>query len=1335
MGRAAWWLTLLLLAGPAAADPTGSLDDPSPTIPEALNAPDWSFANVLQSPWWAQTNTTHDGLHAAQSGQPAYGEESRLETVVTGPGQVAFWWRVASPDKKRGLTFSIDGTARFSISGEQEWAHVVVDVPAGPRELAWTYGSWDTSNPYGNGWLDEVAYFSGTGLAPYFNAQPTNQLVQIADRVTLRADVSAGPSAVLQWYRGSTLLPGGTNATLVIPRFRRDDIGTYCLVVSNALGAVTSRVANVSALVQVPTSHSMLAGEELALEILAEGAGPFTYQWYVPGGATLSKTNTLALKNLSARSTPSTVVVRVKDGLLATKEVVVRIDVFSPDAKCLPLQLEGWSHDVVVEAAPSPYSDLGTSYGEMGAASVPLPTTSMDALPAARRLGAVHTSNYTRLDTNVVYEFQPYAGSNALMRSIGAPPRTLRLQQPGRYRSLRILQSGFNGTDSFPDVVVLGFEDPAEVVAWRPLEQAYSFNRQALVLPQLKYLAASNQWVATSGAALGELRLDLTAFGLADRQLTSLSFARPWPAGALTRVDQGLQVLAVSGERTDGAQPPTILRDPESVLGEPGEAVVLRTLAIGTPPLSLQWRCNGLSIEGATERQLEVAELEPGEARFFDVTVSNAMGVVTSATACVSLPGPPRLVSFPTNQEVDADSMVFLRPEAVGLGPMICQWRANGTNLAWATNLTLVLTNVTGAINGKYDLLLSNDLGSLVSPEVKVTVRPYPSLEEATDAPELTWHVNSPSAWVGQTNSTHDGVDALKCGSLVHQDSAEVAVDLQGPGILSFWYYLDDHAELDFQFYVDVPGLPANSFCQGWHQHVVTIPEGAHQAVWRFRRATASWWQDELVYLDQVSFTPATSRPRIVECTELAPVLGGDEAKLEVAALSMEEMTFQWLKDGEPIVGATGTNYTIPRAMPADAGNYSVAVSNRFGMVYSEAQALVVERPTWVLALLGQWGTEAPSGFRRFQVAGNHAYLASREMGLVVLDLHDPHALRLVSQLDVEGGVTDLQVTNNMAYLACSKLGLQIVDVSDPGNPKVLGTSSPFMADGVQVTGQFAFLSSRSGDPRVVDVSNPATPAVMSANPSWLGVDAFYGICLAGPYAYLADEADGLQVLEVRNPQKPVWIGGLRGMPSIRGVRVSGNRACVGNPTPGWSILDVSDPLHLAVVGEYNVGEPRFFKPTPGSLVGVRPTDLWFEGDLAYLACGSNGLHVVNLAIPSQPTEVASCRTRSRAVDVQVDSGKVYLLDDVAGLLVLEPRPGAESPLPPIIGEPHLSPGGLMAFPISGESGCRYSLEASRDLKQWQPVTTITATTAVTMVEVPSGSGDTQVFYRVQASQ
>jgi hypothetical protein len=181
--------------------------------------------------------------------------------------------------------------------------------------------------------------------------------------------------------------------------------------------------------------------------------------------------------------------------------------------------------------------------------------------------------------------------------------------------------------------------------------------------------------------------------------------------------------------------------------------------------------------------------------------------------------------------------------------------------------------------------------------------------------------------------------------------------------------------------------------------------------------------------------------------------------------------------------------------------------------------------------------------------------------------------------------------------------------------------------------------------------------------------------------------------------------------------------------------LDVTDPLHLAVVGEYNVGEPRFFKPTPGSLASVRPTDLWFEGDLAYLACGSNGLHVVNLAIPSQPREVASCRTRSRAVDVQVDSGKVYLLDEVAGLLVLEPRPGTDSPLPPIIGEPRLSPDGSMAFPVSGESGCRYSLEASRDLKQWQPVATITATTAITRVEIPPVSGDTQVFYRVQASQ
>jgi hypothetical protein len=51
-------------------------------------------------------------------------------------------------------------------------------------------------------------------------------------------------------------------------------------------------------------------------------------------------------------------------------------------------------------------------------------------------------------------------------------------------------------------------------------------------------------------------------------------------------------------------------------------------------------------------------------------------------------------------------------------------------------------------------------------------------------------------------------------------------------------------------------------------------------------------------------------------------------------------MTYQWLKDGSPISGATDNSYTISSALARDNGLYSVAVGSPCGSVTSESAAL-----------------------------------------------------------------------------------------------------------------------------------------------------------------------------------------------------------------------------------------------------------------------------------------------------------------------------------------------------------------------------------------------------------
>jgi hypothetical protein len=80
--------------------------------------------------------------------------------------------------------------------------------------------------------------------------------------------------------------------------------------------------------------------------------------------------------------------------------------------------------------------------------------------------------------------------------------------------------------------------------------------------------------------------------------------------------------------------------------------------------------------------------------------------------------------------------------------------------------------------------------------------------------------------------------------------------------------------------------------------------------------------------------------PAIVSNPVGASVCPGDPVVLSVNAVGPAGMTYQWLKDGSAIAGATDNSYTISAALSKDNGLYSVAVSSPCGSVTSESAAL-----------------------------------------------------------------------------------------------------------------------------------------------------------------------------------------------------------------------------------------------------------------------------------------------------------------------------------------------------------------------------------------------------------
>ncbi|HWN94288.1 MAG TPA: LamG-like jellyroll fold domain-containing protein [Methylomirabilota bacterium] len=90
---------------------------------------------------------------------------------------------------------------------------------------------------------------------------------------------------------------------------------------------------------------------------------------------------------------------------------------------------------------------------------------------------------------------------------------------------------------------------------------------------------------------------------------------------------------------------------------------------------------------------------------------------------------PPTITADPASQSVFTRANVTFAFAATGTGPLFSQWRKDGLNLLAETNTTLVLSNVTLADAGNYDVVVTNTVGGATSQvaALSVTLRPVTS--------------------------------------------------------------------------------------------------------------------------------------------------------------------------------------------------------------------------------------------------------------------------------------------------------------------------------------------------------------------------------------------------------------------------------------------------------------------------------------------------------------------------------------------------------------------------------------------------------------------------------
>lgn len=149
-----------------------------PRYGDALDAPELQWSSGGSPGWVIAEGAGEDGGDAIQVSYKEYNQakSSWIETVVTGPGELKFWWLVREVNNGRYMKLYIDSgdgsidrddwvTRRDSTAlmfdEPAVWEELTFTVPEGEARIRWSY-DFDCCGATGTAMLDRVTFTPGS---------------------------------------------------------------------------------------------------------------------------------------------------------------------------------------------------------------------------------------------------------------------------------------------------------------------------------------------------------------------------------------------------------------------------------------------------------------------------------------------------------------------------------------------------------------------------------------------------------------------------------------------------------------------------------------------------------------------------------------------------------------------------------------------------------------------------------------------------------------------------------------------------------------------------------------------------------------------------------------------------------------------------------------------------------------------------------------------------------------------------------------------------------------------------------------------------------------------
>ncbi|MDH7503754.1 MAG: immunoglobulin domain-containing protein [Verrucomicrobiota bacterium] len=356
----------------------------------------------------------------------------------------------------------------------------------------------------------------------------------------------------------------------------------------------------------------------------------------------------------------------------------------------------------------------------------------------------------------------------------------------------------------------------------------------------------------------------------------------------------GLRVEMVGTVEIAG-EPPRVVVAPVGGTYIVGDSVTLSVIADGTPPLSYQWKLNGVDVAGATDPTLQIDAVTVSQDGDYTVVVKNGAGEATSPAAKVNVLEPiPGLY----NTGVDNDGLVL-----------------------WD-----------GYEDPHYKLTVNPDDPSVTAPIVQDSGS-FPIVSGPWVANSLT------SVWIGPRFET----SAAAQGDYIY----ELEIDLTGfnPAtsfVTGYWATDNTGAIL-------INDAPTGVLNSGNFDTLSAFRlencffAGKNKIQFKVNNATPGYTGLRVQGIRGGAKRGIVGdQPRLISQPTGGLFLTGENIELAVVADGAKPLNYQWRKNSTALSGKTEPNLALTNLTRADAGDYDVVVSNFAGSITSVVATITI---------------------------------------------------------------------------------------------------------------------------------------------------------------------------------------------------------------------------------------------------------------------------------------------------------------------------------------------------------------------------------------------------------